>query len=119
AVLRTCLLLGAAMPILALALATFWPSGYFLIFFVLGAAIASRTMAYGNVLVDIAPVPLRATYTGFIGTLTAPATLLPIAGGSLIGLLGYRDVFFLVAFALGLAALSVGRNRYLSTAPRG
>ncbi|EQD57065.1 major facilitator superfamily MFS_1, partial [mine drainage metagenome] len=72
AVLRTCLLLGAGMPLLALVLAAFWPSGYFLIFVVLGAAIASRNLAYNNVLVDIAPVPLRATYTGLVGTLTSP-----------------------------------------------
>jgi MFS family permease len=119
AVLRICLLLGTGMPLLALALATFWPSGYFLIFVVLGAAIASRTLAYNNVLVDIAPVPLRATYTGLVGTLTAPTLLLPMLGGSLIGLLGYRDVFVLVALALGLAAVSVGRSPYLSAAPKG
>ncbi|MDA8346299.1 MAG: MFS transporter [Thermaerobacter sp.] len=118
AVLRTCLLLGAGMPLLALVLAAFWPSGYFLIFVVLGAAIASRNLAYNNVLVDIAPVPLRATYTGLVGTLTAPTLLLPMLGGSLIGLFGFRDVFLLVALALGLAAFTVGRSPYLSVAPK-
>jgi MFS family permease len=119
AVLRICLLLGTGMPLLALVLATYWPSGYFLIFVVLGAAIASRTLAYNNVLVDIAPVALRATYTGLVGTFTAPALLLPMLGGSLISLLGYRNVFLLVALALGLAAVSIGRSSYLNAAPKG
>ena len=118
-VLRVCLWLGVTMPLAALALAAFLPGGYFLIFVVLGAAIASRNLAYNNVLVDIAPVPLRATYTGIVGTLTAPSLLLPMLGGSLIAWLGYRDVFVLVAAALAFAAATVGRSRHLVAEPKG
>lgn len=119
AVLRGCLALGATMPLLALALAAYWPAGYFIIFIVLGAAIASRNLAYNNVLVDLAPVPLRATYTGIVGTLTTPSLLLPMLGGSLISLLGYRDVFVLVAGGLALAAVTLGRAPHLRLPPQG
>ncbi len=118
AVLRACLALGAAMPLLALALAAFWPAGYVVIFVVLGAAISSRNLAYNNVLVDIAPAALRATYTGVVGTLTAPSLLLPMLGGSLISLFGYRDVFLLVALSLAAAAATLGRTSHLGDPPR-
>jgi MFS family permease len=113
AVLRSCLALGALMPVAALALAAFWPSAYVVIFVVLGAAIASRNIAYNNVLVDLAPIPLRATYTGIVGTLTAPSLLLPMVGGSLIAYFGYRDVFLLVSLSLAAAAVAIGRGRAL------
>ena len=116
AVLRICLVLGAAMPVAALALAAFWPAGYIAIFFVLGAAIASRNLAFNNVLVDMAPVPLRATYTGIVGTLTAPSLLLPMLGGSLIALFGYRDVFLAVSLSLAMSAWAIGRGRALRIA---
>ncbi len=119
AVLRICLLLGSAMPLLALALVAYWPAGYVVIFVVLGAAISSRNLAYNNVLVDLAPVPLRATYTGIVGTLTAPSLLLPMLGGSLISLLGYRDVFLLVALCLSVAAVTLGRKGHLGLPPQG
>ncbi len=118
AVLRLCLGLGALMPLLALALAAYWPAGYVIIFVVLGAAISSRNLAFNNVLVDVSPLPLRATYTGIVGTLTAPSLLLPMLGGSLISLLGYTSVFWLVALGLGVAAATLGRTPHLGLPPR-
>jgi MFS family permease len=118
AVLRVCLGLGALMPLLALALAAYWPGAYVVVFLVLGAAIASRNLAFNNVLVDLAPVALRATYTGIVGTLTAPSLLLPMLGGSLIALLGYTNVFWLVAAGLGVAAFTLGRQPQLGVPPR-
>ncbi len=118
AVLRLCLWLGAAMPLLALALVAYWPGGYSVLFLVLGAAIASRNLAFNNVLVDLSPVPLRATYTGIVGTLTAPSLLLPMLGGSLISLLGYTNVFWLVAAGLAAAAATLGRAPHLGVPPR-
>ncbi len=118
AVLRVCLGLGALMPLLALALAAYWPGAYVVIFLVLGAAIASRNLAFNNVLVDLSPVALRATYTGIVGTLTAPSLLLPMLGGSLIALLGYTNVFWIVAAGLGVAAVTLGRTPQLGVPPR-
>jgi len=110
AVLRVCLWLGAGMPLLGLALAAFAPGAYFIVFVFLGAAISSRNIAYNNVLVDLAPAALRATYTGIVGTLTAPTLFLPLIGGSLIAWLGYPGVFIVVAVSLGLAAVTLGRR---------
>ncbi|RIV20252.1 MFS transporter [Alicyclobacillaceae bacterium I2511] len=118
-ILRACLALGAILPLLALVLVTFSPSTFFLVFVLLGAAINSRNLAYNNVLVDLAPVALRATYTGLVGTFTAPTLVLPLVGGTLIALFGYSSVFASVALALLIALFTVGRSRALSVPPRG
>lgn len=110
AVLRACLVLGASLPFVALSLSAFAPAAYGLTFVLLGAAINSRTLAYNNVLVDLAPVELRATYTGLVGTLTAPTLVLPLIGGSLIAVLGSGVLFAAVGLALGAAALALWRS---------
>lgn len=118
-ILRACLALGAILPLLALVLVAFAPSAFFLTFILLGAAINSRNLAYNNVLVDLSPVTLRATYTGLVGTLTVPTLVLPLIGGTLIALFGYSSVFAFVALTLLVALLTVGRSRALSSPPRG
>jgi MFS family permease len=119
AVLRACLALGSAMPVLALGLAAFAPAAYVLIFVLLGAAMNSRALAYNNVLVDRSPIPLRATYTALVGTLTAPSLLLPLLGGTLIALFGFHVVFLGVAAALAIAWATLGRSPSLFALPRG
>ncbi len=119
AVLRACLALGSVLPLLALLLAAAAPAAYGLVFLFLGAATNSRSLAFNNVLVDRAPAGLRATYTGMVGTLTAPALLLPLLGGALIGLLGFQAVFVGVAAALALTWVGLGRTRVLLAPPRG
>jgi MFS family permease len=118
-VLRACMALGAALPVLALVLARLAPAAYFLTFALLGAAVNSRTLAFNNVLVDIAPPELRATYTGLVGTLTAPGLVLPMLGGLLIGIAGYPAVFLGVAAVLALSLVTVGREATLAAPPKG
>jgi MFS family permease len=118
-VLWVCLALGAAMPVLALLLATFAPAAYGIVFVLLGAAMNSRDLAFNNVLVDRSPVPLRATYTGLVGTLTMPSLLLPLLGGSLIAIFGYPVVFLGVAAVLAIAWAALGRSSALFAPPRG
>ena len=119
AVLRACLALGSLMPLLALLLAAVAPAAYGLVFLFLGAATNSRSLAFNNVLVDRAPTELRATYTGMVGTLTAPTLLLPLLGGTLIGLLGFQAVFLGVAAALAVTWAGLGRTHVLFAPPRG
>ncbi len=118
AVLRTCLVLGALLPLLALALSAWAPAAYGITFVLLGAAVNSRTLAYNNVLVDLAPATLRATYTGLVGTLTAPTLVLPLIGGSLIAALGYAAVFAGVGLALGASAVALWRSPALAARAR-
>ena len=118
AVLRTCLVLGALLPLLALALSAWAPAAYGITFVLLGAAVNSRTLAYNNVLVDLAPATLRATYTGLVGTLAAPTLVLPLIGGSLIAALGYAAVFAGVGLALGASAVALWRSPALAARAR-
>ncbi|HKI56852.1 MAG TPA: MFS transporter [Trueperaceae bacterium] len=107
-VLRACLLMGAAVPLVALALAQWAPGRYGLVFLLVGAAVNSRNLSFGNVLVDIAPAEARPTYSGLVGTLTAPRLAFPLLGGALIGWLGYRPVFLAVAAALLVTLVGLG-----------
>jgi len=108
-VLRACLLLGAAVPLVALALAQWAPGRYSLVFLLVGAAVNSRNLSFGNVLVDIAPSEARATYSGLVGTLTAPRLAFPLLGGALIGWLGFVPVFLIVAGSLLATLIGLGR----------
>ncbi|MCL6596056.1 MAG: MFS transporter [Firmicutes bacterium] len=118
-VLRACMALGAALPVVALILVHLAPGAYVLTFAFLGAAVNSRTLAFNNVLVDIAPPQLRATYTGLVGTLTAPSLVLPMLGGLLVGAFGYAAVFIGVATVLSLSLVTVGREATLAAPPQG
>jgi MFS family permease len=119
AVLRLCLVFGSALPGLALVLARWAPGAYGLVFVILGAAVMSRNLSFTNLLVDLAPPTLRATYTGLVGTLTAPSLVLPMVGGTLIGALGFAPVFWGVAASLFLTLITLGRSRALAVPPRG
>lgn len=104
-VLRACVALGAFLPPFALLIAHTAPDAYGIVFLLLGAAVNSRTLAFNNVLVDIAPPGERATYTGLVGTLTAPSLVLPLAGGLLISAAGYSVVFLAVSAVLAASLL--------------
>ncbi len=107
-VLRACLALGAVLPLTALALAWWAPERYALVFLLVGAAVNSRNLAFSNVLVDIAPTSVRPTYSGLVGTLTAPRLLFPLLGGVLIGAFGFSAVFLSVALALLATLIGMG-----------
>lgn len=117
-VLRACLTLGLALPLVALALARWAPGQYGLVFVLVGAAINSRNLSFNTVLVDIAPPAVRPTYSGLVGTLTAPSLLFPLLGGALIGWLGFTPVFLGVALALLATLLGLGRAAALYASAR-
>lgn len=117
-VLRACLAMGVVIPLVALALARWAPGQYAFVFVLVGAAVNSRNLAFSNVLVDIAPSAARPTYSGLVGTLTAPRLVFPLLGGILIGAFGFSAVFLLVAAALLATLVGLGRAAPLYASAR-
>lgn len=66
-------------------------------FFVLGALMPGVTIAVLGLLMDISPDDQRPAYSGYFNALTAPAYLLPLAGGVLIVTVGASAMFSLAA----------------------
>lgn len=97
AVLRVCILTGAIIPLLALALYPAGASWYVLVFLLVGMITSGRNIGFEPYLLDIAPEDQRTMYLGIRGTLNILVVLLPIAGGSVIHWLGYPVAFVLVS----------------------
>ncbi|MBS1964203.1 MAG: MFS transporter [Chloroflexi bacterium SZAS-1] len=77
-----------------------------LVFLVSGAANDGSNLAASTYLLEIAPDDERPTYMGLANTLLGLAMFVPVLGGWLVDLVGYRGIFALgLVFALlGLAA---------------
>jgi MFS family permease len=77
-----------------------------LVFLVSGAANDGNNMAANTYLLEIVPEDERPTYMGLANTLLGLSMFVPVLGGWLVGLLGYRGVFSIgLTFAmLGLLA---------------
>jgi MFS family permease len=113
------LLLGAAgcllaLPILAL-LFGLLPSSpalalpFGLLFLLNGIARPAANIAYPSYLLEIAPAPERPLYISFTNTLLGVATFVPVVGGALLDLFGYRALF-LVALFVSLTAWWLARG---------
>ncbi len=81
----------------------------FLTFFGLGALANGLTIAVIGLLMEISPDDRRPAYSGYFNALTAPAFLLPLAGGALAGLVGLWLVFLLAALAATAQVFLLGR----------
>jgi MFS family permease len=85
--------------------------GFGLVFMLIGFASGAGRVINNNLLLEIAPAAERPTYIGFLNTILGLATLVPIAGGSLVDGVGFEPVF---ALAAGLAVLAFGATFGLS-----
>jgi MFS family permease len=89
--------------------------GFGLVFVLIGFASGAGRVINNNLLLDIAPAAERPTYIGFLNTVLGLATLVPIAGGSLVDWVGFEPVF---ALAAGLGLLAFGASFGLSAVRR-
>lgn len=107
-VVRTCIYLGAAIPVTALLLARTNADLYSFVFFLLGFIISGRKIGFEPYLLDIAPGPQRTEYLGIRGSLNIFIVVLPFMGGLLISWLGYLPVFVLVSLAMVVSGWMTG-----------
>lgn len=104
--IRGVVAMRAVPPVLMLLLAPYSPENehllvvtFVLSFFVLGALSNGITIAVVGYLMELSPDDHRPAYTGYFNAMTAPAYLLPIAGGLLIQTAGAAPVFALATVA--------------------
>ncbi len=112
-------LIGAAtgmllMPIIALVFGWFAPGAYLsvpfgLMFVVAGITRPAANIAYPSYLLDIAPPNERSLYIGLTNTVLGIATFIPVVGGILLDLFGYRIVM-LVALTISAIAWWLARG---------
>ena len=110
--------LGRVLPPLAVLLAApmVLPEGllfsFFLaLFFVLGALANGLTIAVIGFLMEISPDDRRPAYSGYFNAITAPAFLLPLLAGGIVGLFGLPVVFALSLLAAAAQFLLLRRIR--------
>jgi MFS family permease len=81
--------------------------GFVSAFFVLGALSSGLTIGVLGFLMEISPDDQRAAYSGYFNSLTAPAYLLPLTGGVLVGTVGTNVVFVVAALGAALQTLFI------------
>ena len=96
-VVRFCLLLGGAIPIVALGIAHLGANTFAVVFFLVGFVFSGRRVGFEPYLLDIIPTDNRPVFLGIRGTLNVLVVLLPALGGVIIHFAGYLPVFALVA----------------------
>ena len=112
-------LLGAAsclltLPLLAL-LFGLLPSSpalalpFGLLFLLNGIARPAANIAYPSYLLEIAPARERPLYISFTNTVLGVATFVPVVGGTLLDLFGFRTLFIL-ALMIALTAWWLARG---------
>ena len=97
-----------ALPILALIFGLLPDSAslglpFGILYLVSGIARPAANIAYPSYLLEISPAAERSLYIGFTNTMLGVATFVPVIGGVLLDLFGFRAVFF-IAFAISLTA---------------
>jgi MFS family permease len=102
---------GALAMGLAAMTALVWqaPAALWVIFLLLGAALAADSVAGFSIIIEFGSAEERPTYVGLTNTLLAPArTLSPILGGWLAASLGYSWLFAVALAASACGALMMG-----------
>lgn len=102
-VLKICILIGASIPAIAIALTPMGAMWYVLVFILVGVIISGRNIGFEPYLLDIAPEDKRTMYLGIRGTLNILVVLLPLAGGIFIDTLGYFATFSIVSVVMLIA----------------
>lgn len=91
---------------------------YFALYFCLGASFGGTWIGYTNYILDIATAESRATLVGLFNTISAPLTLLTMAGGWFLQITNYTWLFSLeaaVVFAAVFAAWKLPDSREYRT----
>lgn len=114
---RACIVMGAAIPIIAVLLANTNADLFGIVFFLLGFIISGRRISFEPYLLDIAPEGQRTEYLGIRGTLNIFIVVLPFVGGLLMTWVGYTPVFMLVSLAMLLSVWLSGRKEPAPAAP--
>lgn len=102
-VVRTCILIGGIIPILALIAGHISPEIYKYLFFLIGFVISGRKIGFLPYLLDLAPEEKRTAYLGIRDSLNILIIVLPLIGGLLINFLGYISTFILVSIVMIIA----------------
>ena len=109
-VLHIWLLLGASVPLLALALSSFASYTLFqVVFFFSGAVMSAQRIAQEGVLIEISENDNRVLYSGINGAFNLTIALFPLISGFAIAWLGYGPIFMLGSLAM-FAALFFARR---------
>lgn len=104
-VIRLTGLVSVLIPVLTLVSTRFFGDTLLVVVFALiGVQISGTGIGFKNYLLEIAPAPLRPAYIAVSGTLAGLLFILPIAGGFVVDLWGYRAAFIAttVVLAVGL-----------------
>lgn len=106
-VVRACILCGASLPILVLALSGMPLPIFLSVFFLMGVAISARKIAFDGLLLEITTNTNRALHKGIIGATSLTTALFPLLAGGLILKVGYIPVFLVVSALVASAWLTV------------
>ncbi|MDD4104821.1 MAG: MFS transporter [Clostridiales bacterium] len=109
-VVRICIHMGAAVPIIVIFLVRTNADLFGLVFFLVGFIISGRQIGFEPYLLDIAPDQRRTQYLGIRGSLNIFTIILPFMGGLLITWLGYIPVFLLVSLVMLMSGRMSGRK---------
>ena len=105
-VIRLTALLGFLVPVTALASGcVLGPRLLIGVFALIGLAGSGAGIGFTNYLLEIAPPAHRPAYVAIDGTVTGLAFALPVVGGVVVDLWGYRAVFALAAAVMGIGAM--------------
>jgi MFS family permease len=107
-VVRTCLLVGGVIPVVALLVGPQGPGAFLLVFVLVGFVMSGRSVGFEPYLLDLAPEDRRTVYVGINGTLNLSQVVLPALGGIFIDALGFRATFLMVAASMVVAFALLG-----------
>lgn len=99
-VVRSCILLGALIPLIAIGLSRLGPDLFSIVFLLIGFVHSGRRIGFEPYLLDIIPADERPVYLGIRGTLNVLVVILPFLGGVIIHFAGYFPVFVIVAMVM-------------------
>ncbi len=108
AVVRTCILIGGSIPIMAILIKGWGPDLYAVVFILIGFVMSGRRVGFEPYLLDLAPEEKRALYLGMNGTLNFSQVLLPVLGGVFIDLIGFQITFFVITGIMLCAFMLLG-----------
>ncbi|MGM0419474.1 MAG: MFS transporter [Bacillota bacterium] len=109
-VVRICILGGAIVPLIALAITPAGPEYFAIIFFLIGFLKSGRQVGFEPYLLQIAPDERRTVYLGIRGTLNFMIVLLPLMGGIFIDYLGFLFTFVFVSIVMFIAYFLLGKQ---------
>jgi MFS family permease len=110
-VVRSCILMGGLIPVLALLLRPLGPNVFALVFLLVGFVISGRRVGFEPYLLDMAPDERRTVYVGINGTLNFSMVVLPALAGVFVDLLGFTSMFVLTVVAMIIAFFFLGEPR--------